>query len=138
MPLIRWYRNWWSYPEILKALEVSEVDAIITSSPVARADWTSRMLHPEEYVLVGAPQLLAKTPLTCAEDAREHTLLDINRNLPLSRYLVDASEEPLPFQSIRICGSAAAMHHMIRRGCGVGVIPRYMVQKELNEGALLS
>jgi len=125
-------------PELLKALEVSEVDAIITSSPVARSDWISRVLHPEDYVLVGAPTLMDKTPLNTPEDARNHTLLDINRNLPLSRYMVDASKDPLPFQDIRICGSAAAMHHMISRGCGVGVIPRYMVKDELESGELVS
>jgi DNA-binding transcriptional LysR family regulator len=124
-------------PELLKILQIGEVDCIITSAPVARAEWTSKVLHPEQYVLVGAPELVKERPLETPEDARSHTLLDINRSLPLSRYLMDASEVEIPFQEIRICGSAAAMHHMIRRGCGVGVIPEYMVQSDLKEGTVV-
>ena len=66
-----------------------------------------------------------------------HTLLDTDRSLPLTRYLIGADNPELPFGQIRLCGTGAAMLAMVRAGRGIAVLPEYMVDQDLDSGALL-
>jgi len=123
--------------DILDQLKNGTVDCVVTSAPVARTEWEAQVLHPESYILVGAPSLLKKHPFKKPSDAVAHTLLDTDRSMPLSRYLVGAHNPDLPFGQIRLCGTGAAMLAMVRAGRGLAVLPEYMVEQDLDSGALL-
>ena len=58
-------------------------------------------LHPEEYVFVSKQKGLKRR-----EDAQRHTLVDVSRDLPLFRYLMDAlpDAEPWPFARVEHLG----------------------------------
>jgi hypothetical protein len=47
-------------------------------------------LHEERYVFVGERKLIERLPLAHPNDARRHTLLDAQADLPLFRYFRDA------------------------------------------------
>jgi DNA-binding transcriptional LysR family regulator len=121
--------------DIVDRLAYGLVDAIITSAPVMRDGWTAEPLHPEHYVLVGAPTLLDARPLACVADAAAHTLVDIDRTLPLGRYLLSAAPG-LDFARVTACGAGAAVRQFILSGQGVAVLPRYMVERDLVTGTL--
>ncbi len=123
--------------DILSRLERGEVDAIVTSAPVARASWTADYLHPETYRFVASPRLLERLPLSAPADAHEHTLLDINDTLPLARYLLDGGGAPLRFGSVRACGAGAAILELLKAERGVAVMPEYMVEDALESGELV-
>ena len=114
-----------------------EVDAIVTSAPVARASWTADYLHPEEYRFVASPRLLEREPLERPEDASHHTLLDINDTLPLARYLLDGGGATLRFGAVRSCGAGVAILALLKAELGVAVMPEYMIESELESGELV-
>src|SRR5690606_12726207 len=72
--------------DLLDRLREREIDAFVASLRLSRADLAYSLLHEERYVLVGAPELLRRTPLRRPRDASAHCLLDIDSSLPLSRY----------------------------------------------------
>lgn len=121
--------------DIVDRLAHGLLDAIVTSAPVARDGWTAVALHEEHYVLVGTPTLLERTPLQQARDAASHTLLDIDRTLPLGRYLLSVVPA-LDFGRVGACGSGAAVRQFALASQGVAVLPRYMVQDDLERGSL--
>jgi len=125
-----------SGPEIVERLERGAVDAIVTSAPVADASWESVALHPERYVLVGAPRLLERAPLFEPTDAAAHVLLDVDGDLPLGRYAISVSPG-LSFGDVWRVGTGAAVHMLVRAGEGVAVLPTYMVEADLREGRLV-
>lgn len=122
--------------DILDRLQRGQLDAVITSAPSAHSDWTSEFLHREDYVFLGAPSLLARLPLDRVEDARHHTLLDINATLPLTRYLNSVVPRPLNFARVRVCGAGGAILELARAGLGVAVLPLYMAREALSLGQL--
>lgn len=124
--------------DILDRLFSGELDAIVTSAPVSRAGTVATVLHPETYALVASPRLLAERPFSAPADASRHTLLDVDRSLPLARYLTSAPGEALEFGDERYLGSGAAIHSLVRAGHGVAVLPTYMVQGDLESGSLVA
>jgi LysR family glycine cleavage system transcriptional activator len=125
-----------SGPEILARLEQTQVDAIVTSAPVANADWEAEVLHPESYALVAAPTLLARVPFATTADAVGHTILDIDGTLPLLRYASSVCPG-LVFGDLWRCGTGAAVHELVRAGQGVAVLPLHMVQGDVEAGRLV-
>lgn len=125
-----------SGPEILARLEAGRVDAVVTSAPTARADWTAEPLHPERYVLVGAPERMELLPLREPEDAAAHVLLDVDEDLPLTRYLLSTCPG-LVFGDVWRVGTGAAVLALVRAGEGVAVLPEYMVREDLEAGRLV-
>jgi len=121
--------------EILERLEAGTVDCIITSAPTANERWVARVLHDETYALVAAPSRLAERGVHRAEDVSAHSLLDIDRSLPLARYAQSASPD-LSFADVVCCGTGAAVHAMVRAGAGIAVLPEYMVRGDLEAGVL--
>jgi len=122
--------------EILDRLDKGQVDAIVTSSPSVNADWASEVLHPETYALVGAPSVLEANPIEAPEDAGAHTLLDIDADMPLARYVVSVCPG-LRFADLWPCGTGAAVLELARRGLGIAVLPEYMIASDLEEGRLV-
>lgn len=119
--------------EIVARLERGTVDAIVTSSPVVRDDWSAEVLHPECYAFVGTPDLVDTLPLNKLEDSQRHQLLDIDANLPLARYLLSASPG-IEFSRTRCCGTGAAVRAFALAGLGVAVLPNYMVAADIEAG----
>ncbi len=126
-----------SGPDILNRLVTGDVDCIVTSAPVARAGQASEVLHPETYAFVAAPSLLANTPLDAPEDCAHHTLLDVDATLPLTRYLTASEGPPLAFADERYLGSGGAMLQLTLSGHGVAVLPEYMIEQHVTNGALV-
>ncbi|MCH9684863.1 MAG: LysR family transcriptional regulator [Deltaproteobacteria bacterium] len=122
--------------EILDRLEAGLVDAIITSAPTARAQWVAKLLHPEHYVFVAAPQTVRDQPLETPEQAAEHVLVDINGDLPLTRYLMTVCPG-LGFADVWRVGTTAAVHQLVLAGQGVAVLPRHVVADDLEGGRLV-
>lgn len=122
--------------DILARLERRTIDAVITSAPQAHGAWSSTFLHKEHYVFVGAPSLLEALPLDRVEDASRHTLLDINMELPLMRYVHSVLPRPMRFANVRACGAGGAMLELALAGLGVAVLPLYMASTMLEQGRL--
>lgn len=122
--------------DILDRLERRTIDAVITSAPQAHGAWTSTFLHKEEYVFVGATSLLQRSPLERVEHATRHTLLDINMELPLMRYVHSVLPRPMRFAHVRACGAGGAILELALAGLGVAVLPLYMAAPMLERGRL--
>jgi LysR family transcriptional regulator, glycine cleavage system transcriptional activator len=123
--------------DLLHRIRSRELDCAVTSAHLVDSGLDAIRLHEEQYALVGLPRLLARTPLRRATDAVHHTLLDIDADLPLFRYLRDApGGEALRFARLWRVGSGAAIHALVLRGAGVAVLPLYMVQRDLARGRL--
>lgn len=122
--------------EILARLERGAVDAVVTSAPVADADWESVVLHPEAYVMVAAPSLVSRLPLRTVADAEAHVLLDIDGDLPLARYALSASPG-LSFGDVWRVGTGAAVQQLAVAGEGVAVLPLHMVHADLRAERLV-
>lgn len=121
--------------EVLARLEQGQADAIITSAPVAHTDWHAEVLHPEVYVMLAAPELLARVPFEQPEDSAAHVLLDIDGSLPLLRYAASVCPG-LAFADLWRCGTGAAVHELACAGLGVAVLPLHMVADDLARGRL--
>ena len=123
--------------DILQRLEAGLVDCIVTSAPVSKSAWQSSVLHPEQYVLVGQAGMLERNPLQTASDCRRHVLVDVDRSLPLTRYVQHAPGPELVFGSERYLGSGEAMLEFVCAGVGVAVLPEYMVRDRIRSGELI-
>jgi DNA-binding transcriptional LysR family regulator len=120
-------------PDLLDRLERGRVDAFVASLRLTRADLDYALLHEEQYVMVGAPALVAERPIARPEDARVHVLLDTHPDLPLFRYFLDARPggEVWAFGGRELLGTIAAIRLRALEGAGLAVLPRYFVEPDL-------
>lgn len=125
-----------SGPEIIARLDDGMVDAIVTSAPVARAEWATEILHPERYVFCASPALLDEHPFESTADAVAHTLLDVDHTLPLARYALSVAPT-MTFAGVRACGAHGAVQQLAIAGHGVAVLPEYTAGEALESGALV-
>jgi len=127
-----------SGPELLYRLRVLALDAVITSARLSTPMLDAFNLHDEAYVLVANAEYLKRSPLATAADAAAHTLLDIDEELPLYRYFAESASAPPPlrFAGYRFLGLGAAVKARALGGHGIAVLPRHMVQAELESGQL--
>ena len=81
-------------------------------------------LHREDYVFVGQPALLRRTPLRRPADAAGHTLLDERAALPLFRYWRDSAGggDRLDFGRFVYLGTTAAIRAGVLSGDGIAVL----------------
>lgn len=126
-------------PALLDAVRRGQLDALVSSLRADPSELVSAPLHPEAYVFVGAPALLAERPFAAPEDAIHHTLCDANAALPLFRYLLDrVGGNTWPFARRELLGGIGAVRHRVLNGAGVAVLPRYFVEPDLASGALVA
>lgn len=126
-----------SGPDLELRVRTTEIDCAITSRPLEDPRVDGLRLHEEEYVFVGQPRLLKRLPLRRTEQAADHTLIDVTRTLALFGYWRGGKGgRPLQFGRVRLFGTVAAIKWLVLRGEGVAVLPRYLVQPELERGRL--
>jgi DNA-binding transcriptional LysR family regulator len=116
-------------PDQLLRLERGDLDAIVASIRLSSPKLSYAALHPEEYVFVSQSKCLRRR-----DDAKNLTLLDVSRDLPLFRYLMDAQPdaEPWPFARVEQLGGIGNIRRRLFDGDGrVAVLPLYFVQKDL-------
>jgi DNA-binding transcriptional LysR family regulator len=132
-PTVQMHLYFGSGDDLLLRVRTMEIDCAITSTRFADPKLESVQVHREDYVFVGAPSLLGPRPLRRPADAGGHTLLDATADLPLFRYWRDApgGGDVLAFGRIVRLGSIAAIRQRLLEGAGVGVVPRYLVRRDL-------
>ena len=138
-PWLRLHLYFGSGSDLLLRVRSMEIDCAVTSTPLSDAKLDAIPLHREDYVLVGAKKLLAGRPLARAEQAEEHTLLDLDASLPLFRYFRDAPRggNRLRFASILRLGTIEAIRARAVAGAGVAVLPEYLVREDLAKKRLV-
>ena len=127
-----------SSTDLLVRVRSLDIDCAVGSMRITDLRLDSIPLHREEYVFVGQPRLLSKTPLRRPEHAPAHTLVDAHAELPLFAYLRDAMKDrhALRFARVVRLGTIDAIRASVLRGVGVAVLPRYFVARDLAAGKL--
>jgi DNA-binding transcriptional LysR family regulator len=122
-----------SGPDLLLRVRTLEIDCAVTSSRLGDIALDAISIHPEHYVFVASPKLLAHTPLRRDEDARAHRLIDADVDMPLFRYWRDAAGggDRLQFARVLRVGTIGAIRNMVVDGEGVAVLPVYLVKEDL-------
>jgi LysR family glycine cleavage system transcriptional activator len=120
-------------PDLLARLRRGEIDCALTSSRIAEGQLEFRVLHREGYVFVGSSRLVAARPLRSAADAPRHTLIDIDPDLPLTRYFLDQAGGSSLWRFARIehLGTIGAVRLRVLQGRGVAVLPEHYVARDL-------
>ena len=126
-------------PAMLQALQRTEIDCLITSARITKGGLVYARLHEEKYAFVGSKKLLTQTPLSRREHASRHCLLELNGELPLFRYFLDArpGDEVWAFERTQFLGTIGPVKARVLEGAGVAVLPLYFVDKELERGRLV-
>lgn len=121
-------------PDLLARLERGELDAIVSSARLTSPGLSYATLHEEEYVFVGTGGRV-RGP----EDVRNLVLVDITRDLPLFRYLLDAIADsiPWPFARVEYMGGIGATLRRVLDGDRVAVLPKYFVAADLEAKRLI-
>jgi LysR family transcriptional regulator, glycine cleavage system transcriptional activator len=124
--------------DMLRQLRHDAIDCIVTSARIAAAGLSYARLHEERYVFCGAERLLAERPLSRREHCAGHTLLELNGDLPLFRYFLDArpGDEQWSFADVRHLGTIGAVRARALEGAGVAVLPLYFVNDDLKRRRL--
>jgi LysR family transcriptional regulator, glycine cleavage system transcriptional activator len=132
-PALTFHLYFGSGSDLLLRVRSGEVHCAVGSMRLDDPKLESVRLHREDYVLVGQPALLRRTPLRRAQDAARHTLVDERAALPLYAYWRDAAggRLRLPFGRIVYFGTIAAMRAVVLAGDGVAVLPHYLVAQDL-------
>jgi LysR family glycine cleavage system transcriptional activator len=120
--------------DLVSRIERGDIDAAVISARLNSPRLAYAALHAEDYVLVGADRRLSSR-----EDARELTLVDIEPDLPLFRYFLDAQPdaEPWPFARVEYMGGIANVRQRLLSGGGrVAVLPTFFAKQDLVERRL--
>jgi LysR family glycine cleavage system transcriptional activator len=125
--------------DLLVRLRTREIDCAVVSTRFRDPALDALPLHREDYVFVGSKERLARTPVRRVEDTRAHTLVDVAADLPLFRYWREGAGErgaDVRFARVLRMGTIAAIEHLVLRGEGLAVLPKYSVARSLKAGAL--
>ena len=124
--------------DLERRVRAQDIDCAISSRRINDPRIEGIRLHKESYCFVASPKLLALHPLTDVGQASSHELLDILPELPLFRYFREADSAPdLRFDRVRSLGTIAAVRSEVLEGVGVAVLPRYLIDEDLNCGAMV-
>lgn len=128
-----------SGPDLELQVHAGQISCAISSRQTHDPKLETAQLHEEAYALVAKPSLLKKRPLRKATDARQHTLIDAQRSLPLFAYWRDAApaHHTLDWGQVRILGTIGAIRSWVLQGRGVAVLPRYQVGPDLAKRRLV-
>ncbi len=136
-PSIELHLYFGSGPDLVNRVRNMQIDCAVTSTRLADPKLEGLRLHREDYVFVGTPALLDRAPFTKPEDSVKHTLIEISDDLALFRYWADSPKgQKLAFAKFGRFGTIEAIRQRVLAGAGVGVLPKYLVQKDLDEKRL--
>ena len=126
--------------DLLIRVRTGEVHCAVGSMRMDDPKLDAARLHREDYVFVGQPALLRRTPLRRPADAGHHTLLDERSALPLYAYWRDSvgGGDRLAFGRFVYLGTTAAIRAAVLAGEGIAVLPQYLVGPDLAAGRLTS
>lgn len=124
--------------DILPRVLRGEIHCMVTSARLGTAGLEVARLHEEEYAFVAARSLIARRPLTRPEQAASHVLLDVQPDLPLFRYFLDArpAGESWLFERVQHLGGIGPVRARALEGAGVAVLPLYHVARDIRAGRL--
>jgi DNA-binding transcriptional LysR family regulator len=132
-PSVELHLYFGSGPDLVNRVRNMQIDCAVTSTRLADPKLEALRLHREDYVLVGTPALLARNPFDSVDDSVNHTLIEISDDLALFRYWSDAPKgQTLAFAKLGRFGTIEAIRQRVLAGAGVGVIPKYLVQPDLD------
>src|SRR5262249_10844233 len=84
--------------DLVNRVRSMQIDCALPPSRLDDPKLEALRLHREDYVFIGTPALLDRIPFVKAEDAADHTLVEMDDELPLFRYWRDAPKGvPLTF-----------------------------------------
>jgi LysR family glycine cleavage system transcriptional activator len=126
-------------PELLARVRNGVLDCVATSARLSSGELSYAKLHEEDYVFVAATKRARRHPLTRAEHAGRHALIDAAPDLPLFRYFLDAlrTRDVWSFAKVEYLGTIAAIRLRVLQGAGVAVLPRYFVDADLRARRLV-
>jgi LysR family glycine cleavage system transcriptional activator len=128
-----------SGPDLELRVRTQEIDCAVSSRRLTDPKLDFVRLHREDYVFVAAPALLRRRPFRRAEDAAQHTLVDVSRELALFRYWRDATggSDALAFRALVRIGTIDGIRALVLGGEGVAVLPEYLVAPDLTARRLV-
>lgn len=126
-------------PELLARVRNGVLDCAVTSARLTHGELSYEKLHDEDYVFVASAKRIRRYPLSRAEHAARHALIDIAPDLPLFRYFLDAlrTREVWSFARVEYLGTIGAIRLRVLQGAGVAVLPRYFVAPDLRARRLV-
>jgi DNA-binding transcriptional LysR family regulator len=121
-----------SGPDLVSRVRSMQLDCAVTSTRLADPKLEGLRLHREDYVLVAAPALLAEKPFRVPADAKVHTLVEVSDDMALFRYWREAANAvDLEFGKLTRFGTIEAIRQRVLAGAGVAVLPKYLVERDL-------
>jgi LysR family transcriptional regulator, glycine cleavage system transcriptional activator len=125
--------------DLLLRVRTREIDCAVLSVRFSDPALDALPLHREDYLFVASRALLEKRALSRPEHAAQHTLIDASAELPLFHYWREeagAMGAGLQFARVLRMGTLAVIEHLVLRGDGVAVLPKYLVEKRVKSGTL--
>ncbi len=132
-PGVTFHLYFGSGEDLERQVRSGAVDCAVSSRRITDPKLSAFRLHPEDYVFVGSPELLATHPIEMHVDTTNHVLLDTTSDLSLFRYWRDApgGSDSLNFRGLRQLGTIAAIKALVLDGQGIAVLPKYLVADDL-------
>ncbi len=127
-----------SQAELASMLIENQLDFAFSLQPSRErsSHMRSTRLYQQELVLVSAERQLSR-PATL-DEIRALDLVDYYQSSPLvHRWIRHHYGKRAPRVGVRVWAASAEMvHELVARGAGAGVLPRYLVEEQLDGGAL--
>lgn len=139
LPHLTVHLSFGSGPELSRGVLSGELDCAISSLRSVSPGLDHHVLHREDYLLVAAPDALARAPIATLDHLSAHTLVDIGPALPLYSYWVAGlGSQPRPaLAGTRWMGTLDAIRAWVVDGRGVAVLPAYRIAADLAAGRLV-
>lgn len=138
LPHVTFHLYFGSGADLLMRVAAGVLPCAIGSMKTADRRLSSEPLHEEKYVLVAEREYARARPLKTERDAGRHRLIDADDSLPLAGYLLETpGGAQVQFQSLVTMGTIAAVRALVLQREGVAVLPRYLVQPDLDRGRLV-
>jgi DNA-binding transcriptional LysR family regulator len=138
LPHVTFHLAFGAGADLLARVREGTLPCVVGSMKVVDPAFTQDPLHEERYVLCGAPRLLKRHPVRGEADLPHHRLIDVDPSMPLVSYLRGtAGGAELRFGELTGMGTIAAVRELIVQGEGVGVLPEYLVARDLRRGSLV-
>ena len=110
--------------ELERALEKTEIDCILTSSPKAFGDYSVFHIFEEEYCLIGHVELQHRW-----DEKFELTLLELNKSLPFLHYLNPDLKASLHFKDHIYLGSIEIILKAAAEKMGFAIVPQCVAEE---------